>query len=600
MGRKSFLFAAFAIFAGAALFFAARELKTERAPRPGFVYTRGSSFMVDGHAFRFTGANVSVMYKDEDRERMPETMQEAAREGLSVVRVWAFGEGDENGIGPVGNDRADWPRKHRFRPAPDRWNEEEFVHLDRVIAEAARNHLRVQLCLTNWWRDTGGITQYLYWAGIKDAADDHQPYGINMERAMLFYTNDTTRRLYREHVEKIVTRRNTVTGTLYRDDPTIMGYELMNEAQAQTGRWSERRAWIREMSAYIKTLDPDHLVAPGTWGYRTSWERREWLEDHRIPTVDYCDVHLYPRDDLDSYVDSPKALSEFLDNRAAAAFSINKPFLVGEFGMGPEGYKGFSEVEWYRAYFESALRAGAGGALFWIITPDPHRGYGISYTTTRDDEVRAEIHHASEMFAAHEGDKPPPSLLDSAHHLVPRQFAFTRAPAGPATLPEIIKPAKDDGALTYRFHPEMAASARFEKLGGGAGYIWGAGCGYVEYIVPARNEKRRVKSIIVRAHIQPVLPQDAHPPVTATRVTLLINNVDCGSRLIPVENPKQQVVQEWKIDSFPLLVRTSAGLPLNIRFEVKANADQPFGLNISNFNEGHQPPNAWPIEVQIQ
>ncbi|PYS52056.1 MAG: hypothetical protein DMF68_02510 [Acidobacteria bacterium] len=600
MGRKSFLFAAFAIFAGAALFFAARAWKAEHAPRPGFVYTRGASFMVDGRAFRFTGANVSVMYKDEDRERMPETMQEAAREGLSVVRVWAFGEGDENGIGPVGNDRADWPRKHRFRPAPDRWNEEEFVHLDKVIAEASRLHLRVQLCLTNWWRDTGGITQYLYWAGIKDAADDHQPYGINMERAMLFYTNDTTRRLYREHVEKIVTRRNTVTGVLYRDDPTIMGYELMNEAQALTGRWSERRAWIREMSAYIKSLDPDHLVAPGTWGYRTSWERREWLEDHRIHTVDYCDVHLYPRDDLDSYVDSPQALSEFIDNRAAAAFSINKPFLVGEFGMGPEGYKGFSEVEWYRAFFESALRASAGGAMFWIITPDPHRGYGISYTTERDDEVRAEIHRASEMFAAHEGDKPPQDLLDSAHHLVPRQFAFMRAPSDPAKLPEIIKLEKGEGALTYRFHPEMAASARFEKLGGGAGYIWGAGVGYVEYVVPVREKAHKVKSIIVRAHIQPVLPQDAHPPVTSTRVTLLINNVDCGSRLVPVENPKQQVVQVWEVDSFPLLVRAMAGLPLNVRFAVKVDADQPFGLNISNFNEGHEPPDAWPIEVVIQ
>lgn len=556
--------------------------------------------MVDGHTFRFTGANVSVMYKDEDRASLPETMQEAAREGLSVVRVWAFGEGDENGIGPVGNDRADWPRKHRFRPAPDRWNEEEFVHLDKVIAEAARNHLRVQLCLTNWWRDTGGITQYLYWAGIKDAADDRQPFGINMERAMLFYTNDTTRRLYREHVEKIVTRRNTVTGILYRDDPTIMGYELMNEAQALTGRWSERRAWIREMSAYIKSLDPDHLVAPGTWGYRTSWERREWLEDHRVSTVDYCDVHLYPRDDLDSYVDSPKALSEFLDNRAAAAFSINKPFLVGEFGMGPEGYKGFSEVEWYRAYFESAMRAGAGGAMFWIITPDPHRGYGISYTTPRDDEVRAEIHRASEMFAAHRDDKPPPDLLDFKHHLVPRQFAFTRAKGDPATLPYIIKPEKSEGASLYRFHPEMAASARFEKLGGGAGYIWGAGVGYVEYIVPAREKARKVKSIIVRAHIQPVLPPDARPPVTATRVTLLINGVDCGSRLVPVENPKQQLVQEWKVNSFPVWVRASAGFALNVRFEVKVDADQPFGLNISNFSEGHEPPDAWPIEVQIQ
>jgi mannan endo-1,4-beta-mannosidase len=598
MGRKKLLLAALVAIAGAVLFFATREVK--RTARPGFISTRGATFVLDGHPFRFTGANVSVMYKEEDRERMAETLREAARDHISVVRVWAFGEGDENGIGPVGNDRNDWPRKHRFRPTPDKWNEEEFVHLDKVIAEAARNNLRVQLCLTNWWRDTGGVTQYLYWAGIKDAADDKQPFGINVERAMLFYTNETTRRLYREHIAKIVTRRNTVTGVLYRDDPVIMGYELMNEAQAATGRWAERRAWVAEMSAYIKSLDPDHLVAPGTWGYRSSWERREWLAEHSIPTIDYCDVHNYPRDDLDSFVDSPQALGEFIDNRAAAAFSINKPFLVGEFGMGPEGYKGFSEVEWYRGYFESALRAGAGGAMFWIITPDPHRGYGITYTTPRDEEVRAEIRRAADMFAAHENDQPPARLLDFAHHLVPRQFAFTRAPDDPATVPEIIKSGPDERPITYRFRPEMALSGRFEKLGGGAGYIWGSGAGYVEYLVPAREKGRRVKSLVVRAHIQPVLPQDAHPPVNATRVTLLINGIDCGSRLVPVENPQQQLVQEWKINSFPVWVSAASGLPFTVRFAIKADADQPFGLNISNFGEGHQPPDAWPIEVQIQ
>jgi mannan endo-1,4-beta-mannosidase len=600
MGRKTLLLVALAgLLAGAAYFFFA-QTSSERAIRRGFVSTRGTRFILDGRPFRFTGANVSVMYREEDRERMPQTMKEAARDGLRVVRVWAFGEGDENGIGAVGNDKDDWPRKHRFRPTPDKWNEEEFVHLDRVIAEAARNNLRVQLCLTNWWRDTGGITQYLYWAGIKDAADDRAPYGINMEHAMLFYTNETTRRLYREHVEKIVTRRNTVTGVLYRDDPTIMGYELMNEAQAPTGRWGERRAWVAEMSAYIKSLDPDHLIAPGTWGYRTSWERREWLEEHRIPTIDYCDVHNYPRDDHDSFVDSPEALREFIDNRAAAAFSLNKPFLMGEFGMGPEGYKGFSEAEWYRAFFESSLRAGAGGAMFWIITPDPKRGYGITYTTPRDEQVRAEIRRASEQFAAHQEDDPPKHLLDPSRHLVPRQFAFTRSPDDPMTRPEIIMPEKEGGPIIYRFTPETALSARFEKMGGGMGYIWGSGVGHVEYLLPAREKKRWVKQLVVRAHIQPVLPADAHPPVTETRVTLLINGIDCGSRLVPVEDQKQAIVQEWVIDSFRLRMLAGRGLPLSIRFAVQVDADKPFGLNISNYAESHNRPNQKPIEIEIR
>jgi mannan endo-1,4-beta-mannosidase len=603
MFRKSLLLVALAgLLTGAALFFFAQ---TDDARRPdarrGFVSTRGGRFVIDGQPFRFTGANVSVMYREEDRERMPETMREAARDGLRVVRVWAFGEGnEEDGIRAVGNDRDDWPRKHRFRPAPDQWNEAEFVHLDKVISEAARNNLRVQLCLTNWWRDTGGITQYLYWAGIRDAADDKQPYGINMERAMLFYTNEVTRRLYREHVEKIIMRRNTVTGVLYRDDPTIMSYELMNEAQAPTGRWSERWAWVAEMSAYIKSLDPDHLVTPGIWGYRTSWERREWLAEHSLSTIDYADAHNYPRDDHDSFVESPEALREFIDNRVAAANSINKPLVIGEFGMGPEGYKGFSEVEWYRAFFESSRQAGVAGAMFWIITPDPKRGYGITYTTPRDEAVRTEIRRASELIAAHQGDGPPVHLLDASRHLVPRQFAFTRAQTDPLTHPETAMPVKAGDPILYRFTPEMATSARFEKMGGGMGYIWGSGVGHVEYLIPARANGRWVKSVKVRAHLQPVLPADARAPILASRITLSINGIDCGSRLVPVEDPKQAIVEEWVVDSLRVRMLAGRGWPLSIRFAVKVDADAPFGLNISNYAESHNRPNAKPIEVEIQ
>lgn len=598
--KKLSLFAALFVSLSAAIFFATRE-RMSRAPR-GFVTTRGARFIVDDETFRFTGANVAVMFRDEDRARMPDTLQEAAREGLGVIRVWASGEGGEDSsVKSVGGDARDWPRKHPFRFSPGQWNEEAFVFLDKVIAEARRNNLRVQLCLTNWWRDTGGVTQYLRWVGVNDAADDTKPFGINVERAMLFYTNEDARKLYREHVERIVTRRNSITGVLYRDDPTIMGYELMNEAQAATGRWQERRAWIAEMSGYIKSLDPYHLIAPGTWGYRTSWERREWLLDHQLPNIDYCDVHNYPRDDLDSFVDSPASLREFIENRASAAFSIKKPLVFGEFGMGPEGYQGFSEIEWFRAYFDAARESGIGGALYWILTPDAQRGYGISYTTPRDEQLRAEIHRASELFVEHRDDAPPARVLDFDRHLIPRQFAFTRAANDPLIQPEVSVIKTSNGVINlYRFKPESAAKARFEKMGGGEGYIWGYGVGFVEYIVPAREGFRNVKSVVVRAHIQPVLPPDAPAQLRQTRVTLIINGTDCGSRLIPVEQPPNALVQEWNVDSLLVRLSASRGKPLSVRFVVRVDADRPFGLNISNWPEGYNAHDSKPVEVEVR
>jgi mannan endo-1,4-beta-mannosidase len=597
MVKKISLIAALAVLAGAAFLVTRHPEPSVSARSSGFVQTRGGRFVIDGKPFRFVGANVALMFRDEDRERMPETLKRASDRGIRVVRVWAFGEGGPDDIGPLA-DLADWPRTHPFRWAPGKWNEEAFVHLDQVIAEARKNNLLVQLCLTNWWRDTGGVTQYLRWAGINDAADDRFRFGINPERAMLFYTNETTRRLYREHIEQLVMRRNTVTGILYRDDPTIFGWELMNEAQALTGRWAERRAWIIEMSAYIRSLDQNHIIAPGTWGYRTAAERREWLADHILPNIDYCDVHNYPRDDTDSFVDSPQALQAFLDNRAAAANSLKKPLVMGEFGMHSAGHNGFSQAEWYRAYLEGSVRAGAAGAMFWILTPDPQRGYGVTYSTPRDEPVLAEVTRAAKMFASLATADPPERIAVQGKHLVPRQFSWERPLGDSATAPEWR--VREDRSILYSFKPQFAQAARFEKLGGGPGYIWGYGMGAIDYIVPERADRRRVSEVIVRAHIQPVAPIDAQKDWVKSRVTLFVNGTNCGSRLVSAADPKDPQVQEWRINDLRVRLAAMRGVALKIRFAVTPDADWPYGVNISNWPEGYQFSEARPVEVEVR
>ncbi|HXM33665.1 MAG TPA: cellulase family glycosylhydrolase, partial [Pyrinomonadaceae bacterium] len=482
MAKKVLVIAALAASVGSAIFLFGGKLAGSRlTARPGFVHIRGGRFMIDGRPFRFAGANVAVIYGDEERARMPETMRQAAQAGARVVRIWAFGESGTDDGPQTGIARNGWLHVNPFRRGPEEWNEAAFVSLDRAIAEAPRHNLRVQLCLGNWWRDTGGVVRYLSWAGLTAAADESQPFGINGEQAMLFYSNETTRRLYREHLQRIAARRNTVTGVLYRDDPTIFAYELMNEAQAVTGRWTQRRAWIAEMSAYLKSLDPDHLIAPGDWGYRTAVERREWLADHSLPKIDYCDVHLYPRDDHDSFVDSPTALREFVENRVAAAYSLGKPLVFGEFGMSVGGYNKFSQADWYRAYFEANAREGAAGAMFWILTPDGNRDYGVSFSTPRDAPLSAALNGASQLFASSASERPPGFVRESEHHRVPRQFAFTRTADDSIVQPQMI--ARDDHTLLYRFKPEAAVAQRFEKIGGGPGYIWGSGVGFVEYMV---------------------------------------------------------------------------------------------------------------------
>jgi hypothetical protein len=376
-----------------------------------------------------------------------------------------------------------------------------------------------------------------------------------------------------------------------------MGYELMNEAQAAPGRWGERRAWISEMSTYLRSLDPDHLITPGTWGYRTSWERREWIADHSLPTIDFCDVHHYPVDDLDSFVENPADLNGFIENRAAAAYAVGKPLVVGEFGVPAEGYHGFSQTEWFRAYFESTARAGVGGAMFWIVTPDLDRRYGIT-STSRDSDMREEIARGGDLMNALQSEKPPKNLRDDGRHLVPRQFTFARQADDSAIQPE--KKVLDNGTILYRYRPDSVASERFEKIGSGDGYVWGSGVGYLEFRVPPREEWQRIGSVVVRAHLQPVPPHDAHGRVTTSRITLFINGKNCGARLVPLEKAPQPHIEVWNVDLWRVRWNATKGEPLWIRFAVEVNADQPYGVNVSNWPEGYDAKETKPVEVEVR
>ncbi len=274
------------------------------------------------------------------------------------------------------------------------------------------------------------------------------------------------------------------------------------------------------------------MITPGAWGYRSSSERREWLADHALPSIDYCDVHNYPRDDHDSFIDSPAALKEFIENRAAAAFSLGKPLVMGEFGMSVDGHRDVSQVDWYKAFFDGSAAAGAGGAMFWILTPDPRRGYGVAYSTPRDEALMREVSRSSQVFSALQSADLPANLREPSRHLVPRQFAWNRSPGEAGMQPQMI--VREDRSVLYQFKPQMAVAQRFEKIGGGPGYIWGYGSGFLEFLVPERSDRRRVSEIIVRAHIQPVLPIDAPAGFGKTNVTLFVEGWNAGSRIVAV------------------------------------------------------------------
>lgn len=73
---------------------------------------------------------------------------------------------------------------------------------------------------------------------------------------------------YKNYIKKLLTRTNTINGRKYSDDPTILSLELVNEFRTTDNYEIKRgllpgsiiQGWIREVTAYIRTLDTNHMV----------------------------------------------------------------------------------------------------------------------------------------------------------------------------------------------------------------------------------------------------------------------------------------------------------------------------------------------------
>lgn len=128
---------------------------------------------------------------------------------------------------------------------------------------------------------------------------------------------------------------------LYRDDPTIMSWQLANEPRA-LWKGNAYREWIKQTAALIRGRDCTHLISLGSEG-ATPWPeyvRNDYALDHAL--VDYVTVHVWPQNwkwynasqDLEA---SWAHVEAYLGAAIEAAAAIRKPLVVEEFGLARDG-----------------------------------------------------------------------------------------------------------------------------------------------------------------------------------------------------------------------------------------------------------------------
>ncbi|MBW0525417.1 hypothetical protein O181_065132, partial [Austropuccinia psidii MF-1] len=150
--------------------------------------------------------------------------------------------------------------------------------------------------------------------------------------------SNTTQTWFRNHIHTVINRVNTFTGVAYKDDPTIMTWELANEPQ------DPPLSWITDTSAYIKSLAPKQLVTAGFEGKTGEW----WFKRVHAPdSIDYACGHLWvqnwgyydPLDSSDKSLEIAQNYADgFLKNLSQWAIDLRKPVVLEEFGMARDNW----------------------------------------------------------------------------------------------------------------------------------------------------------------------------------------------------------------------------------------------------------------------
>lgn len=346
----------FGLIACLGLVFSCSKLKNEdkkevKKEFKNFITAQGHFLMDGANKYRFISMNIPNLnyiedelsftaknpYKYPTEFEIRDAFETVKQMGGKVVRMYTI---------PV--KRADEPDNPTFVTGPGEFVEEAYVVNDLMLKIANETGIRVIFSLSNNHKWMGGAPQYAQFRGktFEDFWVDPQ------------LIND-----FKKTVEFTLNRTNTLTGVKYKDDKSIMCWETGNELESPY-------SWVKEIAAYIKSLDTNHLVMDGyfaTDSYR--YVHKESVED---PNIDILSSHHYEQDPYSQIHNIETNLK---------IIKAKKPYILGELG--------FESVEAHRRVYDYIIKnkeiAGTlnwsirshreGGGFYWHSEPIGHNLY---------------------------------------------------------------------------------------------------------------------------------------------------------------------------------------------------------------------------------
>lgn len=330
-----------------------------------FVQRVGPHLFLQGQPFRFAGANnYYLMYKSQFM--VDDVLETAAESKFTVLRTWGFLDiGNEDGSNST-HGIQEGVYFHYWDGTGPAYNDgpDGLERLDYVIYKAGQEGIKLIIPLTNNWSAFGGMDQYVRWA----EGQYHDE----------FYTDPMMRGWYKDWITHLLNRTNIYTGLQYKDDPTIMMWELGNEPRCKgSGLYppspdcsvDDLLAWADEISQHINSIDQNHLISVGDEGFYCYEDGVDWTEDctegvdtvafAQLPEIDVLSYHLYP----DHWSKDVAWSNEWIERHLQDARQIRKPSVLGEFGLQDKSMRNPT----YKAWTDTIFWQKGSGVLYWML-----------------------------------------------------------------------------------------------------------------------------------------------------------------------------------------------------------------------------------------
>lgn len=396
-----------------------------------FVKVEGDQFTKGNRPYYITGTNLwfgmSLGSTGEggDRERLIAELDALQALGINNVRVMAGSEGPAD---------EPWRQQPALQNSPGQLDEALLEGLDFLLIELGKREITAVLVLNNFFQWSGGMAQYVSWASGQPIPYPHDE-AHNWDEFQLFsaqfYGNKKAKKYFKQFTKQLLKRKNSINGLPYREDPTIMAWQLANEPRGFNEVPNYIR-WADKTAGYIKRMDKNHLVSLGGEGKTSSeYAGTNFEKVSRSDNLDYLTAHLWIENWSWYQPKAPSTFEQALTNALAyvadhvnIAEQLNKPIVFEEFGVSrdlldydpsaPTTYRD----RFYQSLFDTMVEhAKKGtplmGSNFWSWSGQGRPNNPSGFWSKGDDFIGDPPHENQGWYSVYDTDKSTLKIIQN-------------------------------------------------------------------------------------------------------------------------------------------------------------------------------------------